>query len=79
MQCGTVELVRLMHEGYPNRCRFQEMLRFKELLPESFQRYGTRTFIEALLLAYDVPKEAHVCGRKPMKPQRSYGMPTRDR
>ncbi len=28
-----------------------------DLLPESFQRYGTRTFIEALLLAYDVPSE----------------------
>eukprot|EP00438_Fugacium_kawagutii_P004482 Skav232405 [mRNA] locus=scaffold1077:767154:796497:- [translate_table: standard] len=28
-----------------------------DLLPESFQRYGTRTFIEALLLAYDVPNE----------------------
>ena len=29
-----------------------------DLLPESFQRYGMRTFIEALMLAYDVPKEA---------------------
>jgi len=28
-----------------------------DLLPERFQRYGTRTFIEALLLAYDVPSE----------------------
>lgn len=62
VQCGTVELVKLMHDGYPNRCRFQEMLRFRDLLPESFQRYGTRTFIEALLLAYDVPVEDWALG-----------------
>lgn len=31
-----------------------------DLLPESFQRYGMRTFIEALMLAYDVPKEDRV-------------------
>ncbi|CAK8994536.1 unnamed protein product [Durusdinium trenchii] len=62
VQCGTVELVKIMHDGYPNRCRFQEMLRFRDLLPESFQRYGTRTFIEALLLAYNVPKEDWALG-----------------
>ncbi|CAJ1328016.1 unnamed protein product [Effrenium voratum] len=62
VQCGTVELVKIMHDGYPNRCRFDEMLRFRSLLPESFHRYGTRTFIEALLLAYDVPTEDWVLG-----------------
>eukprot|EP00434_Breviolum_minutum_P037690 symbB.v1.2.033430.t2/scaffold4150.1/size43807/2 len=62
VQCGTVELVKLMHDGYPNRCQFHEMLRFRDLLPERFQRYGTRTFIEALLLAYDVPSEDWALG-----------------
>ena len=28
-RCGTVELVKLMHDGYPNRCQFHEMLRFR--------------------------------------------------
>ncbi|CAJ1449595.1 unnamed protein product [Effrenium voratum] len=59
IQCGTIELVKIMHDGYPNRCPFNEIVtRFRDLLPESFQRYGDRTFIEALMLAYDVhPQE----------------------
>ncbi|CAK0819330.1 unnamed protein product, partial [Prorocentrum cordatum] len=41
VQCGTIELVKIMHDGYPNRCPFDEVAdRFKSLLPESFQRYG---------------------------------------
>ena len=90
-----------MHDGYPNRCPFNEIVkRFRslekiwkndftltqkvkptegsgaiswnlsnlgaehslhvslgDLLPDSFQRYGMRTFIEALMLAYDVPAQ----------------------
>jgi len=57
VQCGTIELVKIMHDGYPNRCAFDEIVgRYKALLPDSFQRYGTRTFIEALMLAYEVPR-----------------------
>lgn len=63
VQCGTIELVKIMHDGYPNRCLFDEMVgRFRSLLPESFQRYGQRTFIEAMMLAYDVPKEEWALG-----------------
>jgi len=63
VQCGTIELVKIMHDGYPNRCLFDDMVnRFRSLLPESFQRYGQRTFIEALMLAYDVPKEEWALG-----------------
>lgn len=58
VQCGTIELVKIMHDGYPNRCPFDEISsRFKALLPEDFQRYGMRTFIEALMLAYEVPTD----------------------
>ena len=105
-----------MHDGYPNRCPLDEIVKrfrslekiwkndFKliekvkptegsgaiswiwvswsraltprlaatglgDLLPDSFQRYGMRPFIEALMLAYDVPaqveKTAHSwCGPK---------------
>jgi len=57
VQCGTIELVKIMHDGFPNRCAFEELCnRFKSLLPEKFQRYGQRTFIEALMLAYEVPR-----------------------
>merc|ERR1719163_2053938 len=63
VQCGTIELVKIMHDGYPNRCPFAEITeRFKALLPENFQRYGDRTFIEALMLAYKVPKEDWALG-----------------
>jgi len=56
VQCGTIELVKIMHDGYPNRCSFDEITaRFRDLLPERFQRFGNRTFIEALMLAYEVP------------------------
>jgi len=58
IQCGTIELVKIMHDGYPNRVGFEELTRrFKDLLPEKFQRYGMRTFIEALMLVYDVPRD----------------------
>jgi len=58
VQCGTIELVKIMHDGYPNRCSFNEINeRFRCMLPASFQRYGTRTFIEALMLAYQIPRE----------------------
>lgn len=63
VQCGTIELVKIMHDGFPNRCPFEELFdRFKSLLPESFQRYGTRTFIETLMLAYDVPQTQWALG-----------------
>eukprot|EP00929_Paragymnodinium_shiwhaense_P105643 TRINITY_DN7068_c0_g4_i1.p1 TRINITY_DN7068_c0_g4~~TRINITY_DN7068_c0_g4_i1.p1 ORF type:complete len:1542 (+),score=475.62 TRINITY_DN7068_c0_g4_i1:137-4762(+) len=63
VQCGTIELVKIMHDGYPNRCPFSEINeRFRSMLPEKFQRYGTRTFIEALMLAYEVPREQWALG-----------------
>jgi len=63
VQCGTIELVKIMHDGYPNRCPFEEITtRFHDLLPERFQRYGMRTFIEALMLAYEVPREEWALG-----------------
>merc|ERR1719424_90172 len=63
VQCGTIELVKIMHDGFPNRCTFEELYkRFKALLPEKFSRYGQRTFIEALMLAYEVPREQWALG-----------------
>eukprot|EP00434_Breviolum_minutum_P034600 symbB.v1.2.030630.t1/scaffold3475.1/size55991/2 len=63
VQCGAIELVKIMHDGFPNRCHFDEIVkRFRDLLPDSFQRYGMRTFIEALMLAYDVPAQEWALG-----------------
>jgi myosin heavy subunit len=63
VQCGTIELVKIMHDGYPNRCPLNEITdRFRGMLPENFQRYGNRTFIEALMMAYKVPAENWALG-----------------
>eukprot|EP00927_Polykrikos_kofoidii_P085184 TRINITY_DN9196_c0_g1_i2.p1 TRINITY_DN9196_c0_g1~~TRINITY_DN9196_c0_g1_i2.p1 ORF type:complete len:1405 (+),score=248.25 TRINITY_DN9196_c0_g1_i2:96-4310(+) len=63
VQCGTIELVKIMHDGYPNRCTFGEINdRFRCMLPTRFQRYGMRTFIEALMLAYEVPRSQWALG-----------------
>ena len=26
LRCGTIELVKIMHDGYPNRCPFNEII-----------------------------------------------------
>ncbi|CAK0841759.1 unnamed protein product, partial [Prorocentrum cordatum] len=57
VQCGTIELVNIMHRGYPHRCPLSDLgERYKDLLPDGFQSYGSRTFVEALMLAYEVPR-----------------------
>ena len=37
VQCGTVELVKIMHYGYPHRCQIREIVeRYSHLLPKDF-------------------------------------------
>eukprot|EP00746_Dinoflagellata_sp_MGD_P162844 gnl/MRDRNA2_/MRDRNA2_90577_c0_seq1.p1 gnl/MRDRNA2_/MRDRNA2_90577_c0~~gnl/MRDRNA2_/MRDRNA2_90577_c0_seq1.p1 ORF type:complete len:1463 (-),score=363.35 gnl/MRDRNA2_/MRDRNA2_90577_c0_seq1:195-4583(-) len=63
IQCGTVELVKIMHDGFPNRCTFEEIqTRFQSLLPPQFSRYGLRTFVMALMKAFEVPEEDYALG-----------------
>jgi myosin heavy subunit len=63
IQCGTVELVRIMHDGFPNRCAFGDLMqRFQAMLPSDFARYGPRTFIEALMRVYGVPQDQWALG-----------------
>ncbi|OLQ02338.1 Myosin-2 heavy chain [Symbiodinium microadriaticum] len=41
IQCGTVELVRIMHYGYPHRCILRDLrARFEKLLPPEFAHYS---------------------------------------
>lgn len=55
VQCGTVELVKIMHNGYPHRCMLKDLrARFSSLLPPAFDRYSNRDFLHAVLLAWDV-------------------------
>jgi len=55
IQCGTVELVNIMHNGYPNRCNLCDIrTHFSSLLPADFERYGDRDFCEAIMLAFEI-------------------------
>jgi len=55
-QSGTVELVRIMHDGYPHRCPFQDLATkfepIKDQLPAEFRSLDPRTFVEALMRAF---------------------------
>ena len=52
IQTGTVELVKLMHEGFPNRVGFEELRgRFLSMLPSDFAQYDRRTFVEAIKIS----------------------------
>jgi len=55
IQCGTVELVRIMHSGFPHRCKLEEIRnRFTNLLPVDFRNYKDRDYVEAIMLAFEI-------------------------
>jgi hypothetical protein len=63
IQCGTVELVKIMHDGYPNRCPFDDIVdRYTTLLPSVFQQYEKRDFVHAIMLAFEVDPDQWVLG-----------------
>lgn len=65
IQCGTVELVKIMHHGYPHRCILKELRsRFRKLLPAEFDRYSDRDFMHAIMLAFDIDESQWTLGTK---------------
>ncbi|CAD7971768.1 unnamed protein product, partial [Amoebophrya sp. A120] len=61
-QSGGIDLVKIMHEGYPNRCSFDYLVeRYQSKLPD-FKDEQPRTFLGALMLAFEVPKSDYVIG-----------------
>ncbi|CAD7957241.1 unnamed protein product [Amoebophrya sp. A25] len=63
LQSGTVELVHVMHDGYPHRVSFEELQqRFLKLLPEDFQHYDRRTFVESIMKAFEIDPRAWELG-----------------
>ena len=53
-QSGGVDLVKIMHEGYPHRVKFDFLQdRYQSNLPE-FKDEEPRLFIEALMIAYGI-------------------------
>jgi len=65
VQCGTVELVKIMHHGFPNRVLLSELReRFQNLLPSDFQRYKDAEFVEALMMAFELEPGEWTLGTK---------------
>jgi len=55
--CGTVQLLQLMHQGYPNRMELREVVeRFAPLLPPDLRTGSPRTLAQSLMLALGVPR-----------------------
>eukprot|EP00931_Biecheleriopsis_adriatica_P052437 TRINITY_DN304_c0_g4_i3.p1 TRINITY_DN304_c0_g4~~TRINITY_DN304_c0_g4_i3.p1 ORF type:complete len:1396 (+),score=270.35 TRINITY_DN304_c0_g4_i3:95-4282(+) len=65
VQCGTVELVKIMHHGFPHRCLLRDLRdRFKDLLPPDFARYSDRDFVHAVMLAWKIHESQWTLGTK---------------
>lgn len=63
VQCGTVELVRIMHHGFPHRVQLQDVReRFERLLPPAFRRYKDRDFVQAIMLAFEIDESQWTVG-----------------
>lgn len=61
--CGTVQLLHVMHQGYPHRVTLQDVvMRFSPLLPERERCQSHRTFAKMLMLAYRIPREHWAVG-----------------
>lgn len=60
---GTVELLQVMHQGYPHRVPLQEVaLQFGPLLQERFCVCSQRTLVASLMLALGVPRSQWAVG-----------------
>jgi hypothetical protein len=52
-----------MHDGYPNRCPFDDIVnRYINLLPSVFQDYDKRDFVHAIMLGFEVDPAHWVLG-----------------
>merc|ERR1719271_147314 len=55
VQCGTVELVRVMHSGFPCRLSFAEVrAKYVGLLPAAFAQWQPRAFSQMLFAAMEL-------------------------
>jgi len=63
VNCGTTQLLQVMHRGYAHRIDIREVVaRFTPLLPERLRRCSQRTFVQMLMSMYQVPKEEWALG-----------------
>eukprot|EP00927_Polykrikos_kofoidii_P010106 TRINITY_DN14280_c0_g1_i4.p1 TRINITY_DN14280_c0_g1~~TRINITY_DN14280_c0_g1_i4.p1 ORF type:complete len:1337 (+),score=240.95 TRINITY_DN14280_c0_g1_i4:2-4012(+) len=61
---GTVELVKIMHHGFPHRMSLQELRkRFRGLLPQDMvENYSPHHFVQALMLAFQIEERQWTVG-----------------
>eukprot|EP00930_Biecheleria_cincta_P042317 TRINITY_DN29114_c0_g1_i1.p1 TRINITY_DN29114_c0_g1~~TRINITY_DN29114_c0_g1_i1.p1 ORF type:complete len:1380 (+),score=230.46 TRINITY_DN29114_c0_g1_i1:60-4199(+) len=65
IQCGTVQLVKIMHHGYPHRCFLGDLReRLKRMLPPEFERYSHRDFLHAVLIAWNMDESQWTLGTR---------------
>jgi hypothetical protein len=63
VQCGTVELVKVMHFGFPNRQPLQLIAdNYQAILPHDFRSLSPRDFVSVIMSAFDVPKTEYAIG-----------------
>lgn len=62
LQSGSVDLVKIMHEGYPNRLDFHYLQQRYQSQLEEFKDEQPRMFLEALMIAFDVPEDQYCMG-----------------
>jgi myosin-6 len=60
---GMMEALKLMHEGFPTRCPFDDLYsRYKDLMPEELANLDPSSFVECLLQALEVPRDKYQFG-----------------
>lgn len=63
VQCGTVELVNVMHHGFPNRQPLSQIAeKFQHLLPFDFRSLNHRDLTSVIMNAYEIPPSEYAIG-----------------
>jgi myosin-6 len=60
---GMMEALKLMHEGYPTRCPFDDLYgRYKDIMPAELSNLDPASFVECLLMALEMPRDRYQFG-----------------
>lgn len=60
---GMMEALRLMHEGFPTRCPYEDLYdRYKDIMPRSIATLDSPSFCEILLMALGLDKADYQLG-----------------
>ena len=63
VQCGTVELVSVMHHGFPNRQPLSQIAeKFQHLLPYDFRQLNHRDLTSVIMNAFEIPPQEYAIG-----------------